>query len=129
MRARQMAPDEDDDVLDAWRSCGHAVRVKTLDVVVDGASENCPFSVPRCCASYANHSRSPNARLELWPVLRPAPCELAPARVVAPDGTRHSESQFYRCEVRQHMVLGRRRLLRRRGLRILRRRPRPVVHD
>ena len=45
-------------------------------VVVDGASENCPFSVPRCCASYANHSRSPNARLELWPVLRPAPCEL-----------------------------------------------------
>ena len=32
-----MAPD--DDVLDAWRSCGHAVRVKTLDVVVDGASD------------------------------------------------------------------------------------------
>ena len=39
MRARQMAPDEDDDVLDAWRSCGHAVRVKALDVVVDGASD------------------------------------------------------------------------------------------
>ena len=35
-----MAPDEDDDVLDAWRSCGHAVRVKTLDVVVDGASDS-----------------------------------------------------------------------------------------
>ena len=34
-----MAPDDDDDVLDAWRSCGHAVRVKTLDVVVDGASD------------------------------------------------------------------------------------------
>ena len=30
----------DDDVLDAWRSCGHAVRVKTLDVVVDGASDS-----------------------------------------------------------------------------------------
>ena len=35
-----MAPDEDDDVLDAWRSCGHAVRVKTVDVVVDGASDS-----------------------------------------------------------------------------------------
>ena len=35
-----MAPVEDDDVLDAWRSCGHAVRVKTLDVVVDGASDS-----------------------------------------------------------------------------------------
>ena len=34
-----MAPVDDDDVLDAWRSCGHAVRVKTLDVVVDGASD------------------------------------------------------------------------------------------
>ena len=39
LSCRQMAPDDDDDVLDAWRSCGHAVRVKTLDVVVDGASD------------------------------------------------------------------------------------------
>jgi len=53
-----------------------ALQIPGTHVVVDGASENCPFSVPRCCASYANHSRSPNARLELWPVLRPAPCEL-----------------------------------------------------
>ena len=35
----------------------------------------------------------------------PRTVRAAPARVVAPDGTRHSESQFYRCEVRQHMVL------------------------
>ena len=34
-----MAPVEDDDELDAWSSCGHAVRVKTLDVIVDGASD------------------------------------------------------------------------------------------
>ena len=34
-----MAPVEDDDVLDEWSSCGHAVRVKTVDVVVDDASD------------------------------------------------------------------------------------------
>ncbi len=34
-----MAPVEDDDVLDAWSSCGHAVRVKTLDVIVNDASD------------------------------------------------------------------------------------------
>ena len=37
-----------------------------------GASENSPFLLPRCCALHANHSARPNARLELWPVLRPA---------------------------------------------------------
>jgi hypothetical protein len=32
--------------------------------------------VPRYCASYVRHSAAPNARLELWPVLRPSTSEL-----------------------------------------------------
>ena len=35
-----------------------------------------PFLCPRALASYANHSRRPNARLEAWPVLKPGACEL-----------------------------------------------------
>ena len=55
---------------------GHCVlQIPGTEVVIDGASENSPFELPRCCASYANHSARPNARLELWPVLRPASCE------------------------------------------------------
>ena len=53
----------------------YVLRVPGTSIVIDGASENSPFELPRCCASYANHSEQPNARLELWPVLRPAPCE------------------------------------------------------
>ena len=54
---------------------GHCIlQIPGTEVVIDGASENSPFELPRCCASYANHSEQPNARLELWPVLRPAAC-------------------------------------------------------
>ena len=41
-----------------------------------GACESAPFAVPRYCASYVRHSAAPNARLELWPVLRPTSCQL-----------------------------------------------------
>ena len=41
-----------------------------------GACESAPFAVPRYCVSYVRHSAAPNARLELWPVLRPSTCEL-----------------------------------------------------
>ena len=41
-----------------------------------GACESAPFAVPRYCASYVRHSAMPNARLELWPVLRPTTCQL-----------------------------------------------------
>ena len=51
------------------------LHIPGTEVIIDGASENSPFELPRCCASYANHSEQPNARLELWPVLRPAACE------------------------------------------------------
>ena len=94
MQARQSAPGQPSPgVLHRydWRRCtelpsqcgGHTnpcdpgmFTIPGTDVVVDGASENSPFEVGRNCAIYANHSRRPNARLELWPVLRPAACEL-----------------------------------------------------
>ena len=42
--------------------------------VIDGNCENSPpFGHARSPAIYANHSRSPNARVETWPVLRPEP--------------------------------------------------------
>ena len=41
-----------------------------------GACESAPFAMPRHCASYVRHSPQPNARLELWPVLRPSACQL-----------------------------------------------------
>ena len=44
------------------------VQIPGSDVVIDGAGESAPFAVPRHCASFAVHSRKPNARLELWPV-------------------------------------------------------------
>ena len=45
--------------------------------VVDGACENSPnFGHCRSLAVYANHSHSPNARIEAWPVLRPGPFEV-----------------------------------------------------
>ena len=44
------------------------LQIPGTEVVVDAASENSPFALPRCCALHANHSARPNARLELWPV-------------------------------------------------------------
>ena len=50
-----------------------------------GACESAPFAVPRYCASYVRHSAAPNARLELWPVLRPSTCELRQHLVARPE--------------------------------------------
>ena len=47
-----------------------------LKIVIDGASENSTFPCPRALATYANHSRRPNARLEAWPNLSPGSCKL-----------------------------------------------------
>ena len=52
------------------------VQIPGSDVVIDGACESAPVAVPRHCASYVCHSERPNARLELWPVLRPSTCQL-----------------------------------------------------
>ena len=52
------------------------------DIVIDGASENSPFRCPCSPAIYANHSRAPNARLEMWPVPRPGSLELRQHMVI-----------------------------------------------
>ena len=62
--------------LQLHRRGSYVLQIPGTDVIIDGASENSPYELPRCCAIYANHSSRPNARLELWPVLRPAACEM-----------------------------------------------------
>ena len=52
------------------------IEVGGAKVLIDGASENSPFTCPQALATFANHSRKPNARLEVWPVPEPLPCEL-----------------------------------------------------
>lgn len=54
----------------------YVLQIPGTSVVIDGASENSPFPVPRAAAIYANHSAAPNARLECWPALRPQRMEL-----------------------------------------------------
>ena len=53
----------------------YVLQIPGTEIVIDGASENSPFALARCCALHANHSARPNARLELWPVrsLSPPP--------------------------------------------------------
>lgn len=50
----------------------YVLQIPGTTVVIDGASENSPFSCPKTPAIYANHSASPNARIEQWPELRVA---------------------------------------------------------
>ena len=43
------------------------LQIPGTEIVIDAASENSPFALPKGCALHANHSSRPNARLELWP--------------------------------------------------------------
>jgi hypothetical protein len=55
----------------------YVLQVPGTNFVVDGAGENSPkFEHRRAAALYANHSSSPNARLESWPVLRAGALEV-----------------------------------------------------
>ena len=49
-------------------------QVPNSGLAIDGVYANCPAcagSPPPSPAVYANHSRTPNARLEHWPSARP----------------------------------------------------------
>jgi len=81
-----------------------ALQIPGTEVLIDGASENSPFALPRCSASYANHSERPNARLELWPVLRPALCEVRQHMVLVA-----AEPIEAGCEIRIDYDAGRKR--------------------
>ena len=50
----------------------YVLQIPGTAVVIDGAGENSPFPCPNAPAIYANHSASPNARVEQWPELRAA---------------------------------------------------------
>ena len=54
------------------------LQIPGTEVLIDAAGENAPWgrTEPDYPAVYANHSARPNARLETWPVLRAANCEL-----------------------------------------------------
>ena len=49
----------------------YVLEVPGTSTIVDGNSENSPFDLARSAAIFANHSKRPNASIELWPVLRP----------------------------------------------------------
>ena len=54
----------------------YVLEVPGTSTVIDGASENSPFECPCSPAIYANHSKTPNARVETWPILKPGPFEV-----------------------------------------------------
>ena len=55
----------------------YVLQVPGTSFVIDGACENSPFECgPASPAIFANHSATPNARIESWPVLRPGPLEV-----------------------------------------------------
>ena len=49
----------------------YVLEVPGTSTIVDGNSENSPFDLARSAAIFANHSKRPNACIEVWPVLRP----------------------------------------------------------
>ena len=63
----------------------YAMQIPGTHMVIDGASENSPFTCPTYPAIYANHSCVPNARLEVWPTARPGAFERRQTIVLVAD--------------------------------------------
>ena len=66
------------------------LQIPDSQYVIDGACENCEYTLPSLPAIFANHSTNPNARLETWPVrvariwdVPPVPVPSSPSHPVA----------------------------------------------